>query len=114
MDLVAREFDIARLAVGDGDGVAFYALQDAAIIALAVIAFGHRNLRLMPRPVGKILRAGQRAVDARRADFEVVGPFDQHIALLFKRVDLRRNGAAEFGALFDHQLPGRRVFRHDL
>ena len=114
MNLFSRDAGFTRLAIDDGHHAILDTLEIAAQGALAVPGLVHADLDLVPGPVGEILHAGQRAVDPRRADFEVIGPVDQHFTFFFERIDPVGNTARQGGALFDHELAGLRILGHDL
>ena len=109
-----RHFDAAGLAVLDRDGVASMPEQLAAQLAVVADGLVERDVHFVPGPVGVVLGAGQRPVDAGRADLEVVGAADQLLAGFLDRVDPVGDAARQRHALLDHQLPGRRILGHDL
>ena len=76
--------------------------------------FSQCDAHFVSGPVGIILRAGERTVDAGAAHFEVISPFDQLLARFFHCIDRIGNAARERHALIDNQLPGRRIFSHHL
>ena len=72
MNVCEREGHAAGLAVLERHLVVLDAEQFAAQLAVVADRLLERDVRLVSGPVGEVLRAGQRPVDAGGADFELV------------------------------------------
>ena len=109
--MAANGMSRGALGRGDADGVAVDALDRARDLLGAVDRLGELEARFVPGPVGIIGAAGQRAVDAGRADFEPVAALDRVAALGFQRVEHFRQPARNRLAIGERRAGACRAAR---
>src|SRR5579884_3905729 len=95
--------------VGEMDVIAHDSIEGPRELFASIARLAKRDARLVPGPVGIVLEAGQRAIDAGRADFEPIAALDR-----IAEVEHMAQPPRDLLAIVEVELTRVRALGHDL